>query len=245
MSPSSLLTRFFVVFTIVVFSSVKGFSQKIAVQDLTVEHLVNPFSVDNSQPRFSWKTQSDIKNTLQTNYEIRVGKNETISKSTVWSSDKKSDQSVLVTYAGPDLESKTKYYWQVRVKDNHGNTSKWSQVQWFQTGLKEKDWIANWITIEGKDTSAASPMFRKEFNIRKKIKTATAYITAKGLYEARLNGQRISNHYFAPGWTSYQDHLQYQVYDLTNSLKTGLNAFGVSLGNGWLLDKEKFLLCTI
>ncbi|RZK14126.1 MAG: alpha-L-rhamnosidase, partial [Pedobacter sp.] len=183
--------------------------------------------------RFSWKISSDLKNTMQVQYEIRVGKSETIEKSQVWKSKQKSDQSVLISYNGVELESNTRYYWQARVKDNHGNTSKWSSVQLFQTGLKSKDWVSNWVTVGGPDSSSSSPMLRKEFMIKKKIKTATAFITAKGLYEAHLNGKKISDHYFAPGWTSYQDHIQYQAYDLTKSLKTGWNAFGISLGNGW------------
>jgi len=68
MNLSSLTIRFTAVFTFVVFASVAGFSQKIAVKDLTVEHLVNPFTIDQAHPRFSWKIVSEIKNTMQTYY---------------------------------------------------------------------------------------------------------------------------------------------------------------------------------
>ncbi|MDQ1141959.1 glycoside hydrolase family 78 protein [Pedobacter agri] len=233
MNPSSLMPRFTAVFAFLIFVSITGFSQKIAVENLTVEHLVNPFTIDDAHPRFSWKIVSNVKNTMQTSYEIRVGLNESIEKKQVWSTKENNEQSVLIPYSGADLKSNTRYYWQVRVKDNHGNTSKWSAVQFFQTGLKTEDWVSNWVTVPGNDTAASSPMIRKEFNVRKKVRNAMAFITSKGLYEAHLNGNRISDHYFAPGWTSYKDHIQYQAYDLTNSLKTGWNAFGISLGNGW------------
>lgn len=142
-------------------------AQKISLKDLTVEHLVNPFSIDNPKPRFSWKIVSVIKNTKQSNYEIRLGTTAKIDK-VLWKTRVNNDQSVLIAYDGPQLSSKTKYYWQVRVKDNHGNASAWSPVQFFQTGLKPEDWSAKWISVSGKDTSLASPLFRKEFNLKKK-----------------------------------------------------------------------------
>ncbi len=52
-------------------STINSFSQKLSVKDLTVEHLVNPFSIDRPNPRFSWKVISDIKDTRQRSYEIR------------------------------------------------------------------------------------------------------------------------------------------------------------------------------
>lgn len=215
-------------------------AQKISVNSLTVEHLINPLSVDHPHPRFSWKIVSEIKNTIQTGYEIRLGNTATFAKKALWTAEKKGDESIFVSYNGPELSSKNKYYWQVRVKDNHGNTSAWSAVQYFQTGLKASDWTAKWIAVEGKDSSLASPLFRKDFEVKKTIRSATAYITAKGLYEAHINGKKLSDHYFAPGWTSYKDHIQYQVYDVTKSFNKGENTIGVALGDGWYKGRIGF-----
>ncbi|TCC98923.1 glycoside hydrolase family 78 protein [Pedobacter psychroterrae] len=218
-------------------------AQKIKLTGLQVEHQDNPMSVDASAPRMSWKISTAIKNTVQTSYEIRVGTDQAAlssGKKIFWKGNKNSEQSVLVAYDGPELQSKTRYYWQVRIKDNHGNTSAWSQVQYWQTGLKPTDWTAKWITVGTTDTSAKSPLFRKEFNLKKQVKSALAYITAKGLYEANINGKRVGDSYFAPGWTSYKKHLQYQVYDVTGYLTAGNNAIGVTLGNGWYKGRIGF-----
>lgn len=225
------------------FPALSGVAQKVSVSELTVEHLNNPLSVDASAPRLSWKLRSSLKNTLQTAYEIRVGtdKNGLVAgKGIMWKGTGKTSQSVLIPYEGPALQSKTRYFWQVRVTDNQGNTSAWSDVQFWQTGLKPGDWTAQWITVSEKDTSAKSPLLRKEFSVTKKIRSAIAYITAKGLYEANINGQRVSDSYFAPGWTSYRKHIQYQVYDVTTSLKNGANAIGVTLGDGWYKGRIGF-----
>lgn len=220
-----------------------SFAQQLATTDLTVEHLHNPLSIDAAAPRLSWKITSTKKNTRQTAYDIRVGtdKKGLISgKGIVWQGSAQSDQSVLVAYAGPALQSKTRYYWQVRVKDNHGNTSRWSDIQFWQTGLKAADWTARWITVNGRDTSARSPLFRKQFPLKKQIRAALVYVTAKGLYELHINGQRVGDDYFTPGWTSYKNHLQYQVYEVTTALKKGENAIGVTLGNGWYKGRIGF-----
>lgn len=224
-------------------SGFASLAQKISLAELKVEHQENPLSVDAAVPRFSWKINSTVKNTVQKAYEIRVAAEEHDLKSgkkLVWSTNVVSDQSVLVPYSGPGLQSKKRYFWQVRVKDNHGNTSAWSSIQFWQTGLKSSDWTAQWLTVPGKDTATQSPLFRKEFKLAKKVRSAIMYVTAKGLYEAHVNGIRVGEGYLSPGWTSYKKRLQYQVYDVTASLKGGTNAIGVTLGNGWYKGRIGF-----
>ncbi|MEJ2879842.1 glycoside hydrolase family 78 protein [Pedobacter sp. GR22-6] len=211
-------------------------AQKLSLYDLKVEYQDNPLSVETQSPRFSWKLNTSTKNTLQQSYEIRVGldaKALASGKKILWKDSKNTDQSVHINYTGPVLESRTRYFWQLRIKDNHGNTAGWTAVKFWQMGIKAEDWTAQWISVPGKDTSDRSPIFRKEFTVAKKVQQALVYVTAKGLYEAAINGQRVSDSYFAPGWTSYKKRLQFQTYDVTAAIKKGSNAIGVSLGDGW------------
>ena len=207
---------------------------QVKVERLQTESLDNPISIDALTPRFSWQLSANGKRrVMQTAYEIKV----TSDKKVAWNSGKvTSDQSVYVDYKGEPLLSGHKYIWQVRVWDNADKGSEWSTPAIFQMGmLKATDWKAQWITPGFKEDTALrpSPLFRKGFLLNKKIQSATAYITAHGLYEAQINGQRVGDAYLTPGWTSYNKRLQYQAYDVTALLKTGENAVGATLGSGW------------
>lgn len=224
---------------ILIFTCLICFSQT-KVSNLLCENLYNPIGLDIEVPQFSWQLSSDIRNVMQTDYEIRVGSNLSQLKrgaNLVWASGKvKSDQSVHVTYKGAVLQSEKKYYWTVRVWDNKGGVSAWSDPAFFQMAFLSKgDWKAKWIEPGYVEDSVfrPSPMFRKGFNLKKKIRSATVYITAHGLYEARINGRRVGDAYLTPGWTDYKKRLQYQVYDVTDLMKRGENAIGVVLGSGW------------
>ena len=208
-------------------------SAQVKLQNLLTENLTNPVGIDVKQPRFTWQLASDQRNILQTAYEITVNQG----KAPVWKSGRvMSDQSVHVPYAGSALQSGKKYTWQVRVWDNKGKASPWSEAASFQMAfLNLSDWKAKWIEVDFIEDSINRPSqyFRKKFSANKKISSATAYITAHGLYEAHINGKRVGDYYLTPGWTSYKNRLQYQVYDVTNLLQTGNNAIGVITGNGW------------
>src|SRR4030095_14022201 len=78
-----------------------------------------------------------------------------------------------------------------------------------------------------------APMLRREFKTRGAIQQARVYVTSHGLYEIHLNGRRVGDDVFTPGWTSYNKRLQYQTYDVTSLLREGDNAVGVVLGDGW------------
>jgi len=207
---------------------------QIKVQRLLIENQVDPISIDALVPRFSWQLDAENKrDVMQTAYEIRVTKD----KHKIWNTGKvMSDQSMYVPYKGEALVSGQKYYWQVRVWDNSGKASEWSSPASWQMGmLSPGDWKAQWITPGFVEDSVMrpSPLFRKQFSLTKKIASATAYITAHGLYEAQINGHRVGDAYLTPGWTSYNKRLQYQAYDVTSLLQEGKNAVGAELGNGW------------
>ncbi len=71
---------------------------------------------------------------------------------------------------------------------------------------------ANWI-LHSYKMGKVCPLFRKDFNIDKEIVSATLYITARGVYEATINGKRVGDFFMAPGWTSYHNRIQVQSYD--------------------------------
>ena len=216
----------------IILFSLSAFTQ-VNVQNLLTENRTNPIGIDIQQPRFSWQLLIDRRNVLQTAYEIKVSSG----KNLAWTSGKvSSDQSVQIPYGGDPLKSGMKYSWQVRVWDNKGKVSAWSEPAIFQMALLNiKDWKAKWIEIGFTEDSIKRPAqyFRKQFLSRKKIVSATVYITAHGMYEAEINGKRVGDQYLSPGWTSYNKRLQYQVYDVTNLINNGSNAVGVAVGSGW------------
>ncbi len=206
---------------------------QVNITGLLTENLTNPITIDAATPRFSWQLVSSKRNVLQTAYECKV----TSGKTVAWSSGKiTSSQSVMVPYAGSALQPGKQYNWQVRVWDNYGAASAWSTTASFRMGLlSPSDWKAKWIEAGFAEDSINRPAqyFRSQFLLHKKIKAATAYITAHGMYEAQINGKRVGDYYLTPGWTSYNNRLQYQAYDVTTLLNNGANAIGVVAGMGW------------
>ena len=212
-------------------------AQELTIYDLTSDHKKDPIGTDVKQPRFSWKITGTGNDIMQAAYSIRIATdNKFASKGILWQTGwKESDESILQQYAGPELKSSTRYYWQVRVRDNKGRTSKWSAPAFWETGLlSNSDWKAKWIEMEG-DTSRylPSPHFRKEFTLAKNIASARVYVTSHGFYELHLNGKKVGNEVLTPGWTTYGKRIQYQVYDVTGQVAKGKNAIGAVLGDGW------------
>ena len=197
--------------------------------DFRTEYRENPIGLTAKEPRFSWKIESQEKDTLQTAYEIHVTDE---NGKLVWNSGKKvSDQSVLISYEGEALISEMLYTVQVFVADNHGNTE--SVEGTFETGIFDNtEFKAQMITSDFPEEETACPVFGKTFVLDKKVKKARLYATAHGVYEMTLNGQTVGDYRMAPGWTSYHNRLQYQIYDVTEMLATD-NKIEITVGNGW------------
>jgi len=99
-------------------------------------------------------------------------------------------------------------------------------------GFAQAFWIASPI-VGGKRTSAPVPYLRKTFHLSQTVRSAHLIVTALGLYECEINGQRVGDEVFAPGWTEYHKRVYYQSYDVTGLLRPGENVLGAILGDGW------------
>ena len=193
---------------------------------LKTEHLQNPLGVDFTAPRLFWNCEGGKK---QTAYQVvAVNDAETI----LWNSGKKESASMRTRWGGKPVPPKTKVLWKVRLWDENGNPGDWAEST-FETGMDK--WNAKWITGNyrvNKKERYPVDCFRKKFSAPG-IQKARLYITACGLYEAKLNGQRIGDFILAPGITDYRKRVQYQTYDVTELLQSGENALTVQLADGW------------
>ena len=89
-----------------------------------------------------------------------------------------------------------------------------------------------YISAEIKECMLPARYVRREFEIRKKVKRATAYVSGLGFYELLLNGLEVEDECMQPGLTLYDKRILYVTHDLTSHLQQGTNALGVILGNG-------------
>jgi alpha-L-rhamnosidase len=210
-------------------------SQKITISNLRCEYLENPLGIDVPQPRFSWNISGNLRGISQSAYQILVADSREALKDgtgNVWDSGKvPSDMLANIVYEGASLKSDQTYYWSVCVWNHDGEQSLWSEPNIFHTGLfNATDWNAGWISPS--DSSLQAPLFRKEFEINKQVKSAYVYITGLGNYELYLNGNKVGDHVLDPAITDYRKRVLYATYNVTSQLKNGKNIAGVLLGNG-------------
>ena len=95
------------------------------------------------------------------------------------------------------------------------------------------NWQARMIAAD--DDFNGAPLLRREFTIdgdHGAVTSATLTLTAQGVVEAWLNGQRVSDDLLTPGWSSYEWRLRYATYDVTG-LVGDTSVLGLALGNGW------------
>ena len=223
----------------ILFSSMASTSDT-RVADLRTEYKVNPIGIGAENPRLFWKLESSEDNVMQTAYQVQVSLDAGFDDADmmVWNTDwVQSDQSIQIPYKGVSLKSGKRYFWRVRVRDNHNNQTEWSESSYWEMGLlNDSDWKAQWICAPwDDDTEPPRPavMLRNEFSLKGEVESARMYASSFGLYEVEINGKRVGDQLFTPGWTSYEERVQYQAYDISSYLQEGSNAIGVILGDGW------------
>jgi len=224
---------------------------------LRCEYRYNPLGIDEAQPRLTWRVQSDERGQAQTAYQILVASSAEMlahNQGDLWDSGKVAGgQTVNVPYAGKLLVSRQPCFWKVCVWDQDDRL-RWSKpAAWTMGVLQPDDWKADYISFRDttpvwKDTNSLflppAHQFRKDFVVAKKIRRATIYATALGIQELYVNGERVGDARFAPGWTDYRQRAYYNTYDVTKLVKSGGNALGAWVGDGWYSGYIGFGLLT-
>ena len=130
------------------------------------------------------------------------------------------------------------------VTDDHWKSEADPGANWHDRPLNTADWprvevvgeygAAPWGKLKLADLLLPPPPYlRARFQVRKPVQRATVYTTALGIHDLHLNGQRISDDYFNPGWTDYTRRVYYRAYDVTTKVQPGANALGAVLADGW------------
>ncbi len=187
---------------------------------LRTEYLFDPIGVDFQRPRLMWNAEGGLR---QTAYQIVTEQ---------WDSGRVESASMYAVYP-PALRDRERVSWKLRLWDENGEPGEWSEA-FFEMGISA--WQAKWITgnyTVNRKQRYPVDCFRKTFAVEKGLQKARLYITACGLYEARLGGRRVGDFVMAPGYTDYRKRVQYQTYDVTELLREGENELSVQLADGW------------
>jgi alpha-L-rhamnosidase len=211
----------------------------LSVADPRCEGLREAPQVATDTPRFSWRLVAAGRDVRQTAYQLRItevdGRDRPLG-APVESARVESDQTQWVVLPGFIAKPRATYGWQVRVWDNRGNTSDWTELQRFGTGLLGERWPADWIgdgrTVPLFETPPAR-YFRGVFKVERPPVRAHLYVSALGLLEPWLNGQEVTEDKFIPGWPDYRRRVFYAAFDVTPLVRTGDNTLGMILGDGW------------
>lgn len=138
-------------------------------------------------------------------------------------------------YVGQPLKPFTKYEAKLHMVDSFDETA--DGLLFFETGRFDTPWIGKWISdssyiFKEKKVSPEVMTFRKKFELNKKVKSVKLYSTAMGIYDFMINGERPMQRFLAPGFTSYEHVLQYQVTDITKYVKEN-NTLIFDVAGGW------------
>jgi alpha-L-rhamnosidase len=216
-------------------------SPSLKVVSLNCEYGVDPLGIDVVRPRLSWILEAakpGARGLRQTAYQILVATSPDklrAGEGDLWNSGKvDSGASNQVEYPGKALASRTRCWWKVRVWDQSGAASAWSEPGMWSMGLlSAANWAGHWISGSTRPDAAPAVYLRQVASLPQRPVRATAYICGLGYYQLYLNGRRVGDHALDPAFTDYDRRVLYVTYDVTPLLRAGKNAVGVILGNGW------------
>ena len=225
------------------------------VSNLRAEYLTDPIGIGTQRPRLSWTLESPRRGMKQLAYRIVASSSRELleqENGDCWDTGwVESRETIQIVYDGVLPGARQRVWWAVQVRDERGEQPSWSEAAFWETGLLSEthndrsEWQATWISLPGLlpdqdipkaqqwDGLTPSPYFRRAFKVNGDVARARLYVTARGVYEARLNGTVVGDHTLSPGWTDYHLRIQYQAFDVTDLVTSGENVIGAVVAPGW------------
>lgn len=220
----------------------KSITMAVSISQVTFEHHRQALGIAETKPRVSWRFAGNASAWEQTAYEIEIVRGE--GDSHTYNHD--SSQSILVPWPEAPLKASEQASVRARAHGAEEQTSTpWSDWVTVEAGLLTADDWSGAVPIGAEtDNNPDGPkrpvLFRKDFTVDSDVASARLYITGLGLYEAEINGNRVGDNVLSPGWQSYGFRHVYDTYDVTDIVKSGENAVGVVVGEGWYAGRLGF-----
>jgi hypothetical protein len=208
----------------------------LAPAELRCDYARDPLGVDSAAPRLFWKLAGEERAQHQTAYQILVASSAealAAERGDLWDSGRvASEETIHIRYGGQPLRSSQQVFWKVRVWDQGGLDSRWSDpASWAMGLLNEADWRASWI---GEPKARSETLLvRRAFTAKPGLKRAVLHVCGLGHYELTLNGRKVGDSLLTPGWSKYDKTCLYDTHEVTAWLREGDNAVGLLLGNGF------------
>lgn len=202
------------------------------IRELRVNQIEEPLGYNSCRISFSWIFDPEGKPVKDVRTYLRISQDNMI----LYQSSELDVTAGIDFPISLELKPRTRYDWQVDIFAD-GNIHL-KATSYFETGKRDEPWTAEWVSPAGEIQTAA--VLRKQFELEKADEQARIYICGLGVYELFLNGQKVGNEYLAPGYHSYDFHLQIQTYDVSELLCKGENTILIYLAEGWFKGRLGF-----
>ena len=205
------------------------------ISQLRVNNVEHPLGFQVEPLSFSWKVEEAGSAKKMQSARIRIFQGE----EQIYDSGEDEKANSTDYQVEMELKPRTRYTWSVEVKADNGEVEK--AESYFETGKMQEAWYGEWIAPQPEDEDI-HPIMRKIFEADSEHinKPARLYLCGLGVYEVYINGKKVGKEYLAPGYHSYDFHLQVQTYDVMKYLQAGENEIEIWLGEGWFKGRLGF-----
>ncbi|HEY7796791.1 MAG TPA: family 78 glycoside hydrolase catalytic domain, partial [Microbacteriaceae bacterium] len=210
----------------------------VMVSELRSQFPTGIIGVPETEILLSWTVEAHVPGLRQLTYEIEVSNDHDFSSITS-STKSESDRQVEVAAPGGPVGDRESRYYRVRIQTEKG-WSGWSPILNLEGSIDPSKIIARAIGDNSKHSDPVT-LLRREFHVASTVSWARLYMSAEGLYEARLNGVEIADERLNPGWTAYDNRFNLATFDVTNHILTGANCLSLELADGWFRGKMGFM----